>query len=268
MEDGIIFTENKSLSELFSNGFAQNVLSDDKKNFEKYVNLEHDDNENDMELTYFSNWNDGVMQTIFTFPKDFGNDIMNSYFKNNNVYTRLRNGAYPPVKGKPGDSAFDLRAHFFPDLKENQQLFEKTIQYYPKSRFVQDQKTGQISVIIPPGGTCIIPTGLAFGMPKGYGSKLLTKSSSASKLGMSVKGGVIDPNYTGEIFVIIKNEKIPHPDDYTVGFLEIKEGDKICQVEFALNHQDILYEIPYSIYYDNYISKSVRKDGKFGSTGN
>ena len=50
----------------------------------------------------------------------------------------------------------------------------------------------------------LIPTGLHIALPKGYGAFIMERGS-ITKTPLKVRAGVIDPGYTGEIFVNIVN---------------------------------------------------------------
>ena len=88
-----------------------------------------------------------------------------------------------------------------------------------------------------------VPTGLYMRMPEGYWGKIEGRSSLALK-GVQVLGGVIDPDYEGEIKVILMS----------VGNYSIKRGDKVAQMVF----------LPFTVFDD---AEGVRGDGGFGSTG-
>jgi dUTP pyrophosphatase len=67
-----------------------------------------------------------------------------------------------------------------------------------------------------------VGTGIAVGLPDGVYARVAPRSGLAAKHCIDVGAGVIDPDYTGEIKVIMFN----HGDvDYT-----IKQGDKIAQM--------------------------------------
>ena len=51
--------------------------------------------------------------------------------------------------------------------------------------------------------TGIVPTGLAFKIPKGLYGRLAAKSQQARQYSLLVLGDVIDPGYTREVFVLI-----------------------------------------------------------------
>ena len=77
---------------------------------------------------------------------------------------------------------------------------------------------------ILPGVPMIIPTGLAFGIPKGYYGQIKPRSSLALA-GLTTDGGVIDTDYTGEVMVILINRNKSLP-------ITIEEGDRYAQILF------------------------------------
>ena len=65
----------------------------------------------------------------------------------------------------------------------------------------------ETEIIIEPGNTAIIPTGLALSIPKGYEIQIRPRSGLAAKQKISVLNtpGTIDADYRGEIKVILIN---------------------------------------------------------------
>ena len=59
------------------------------------------------------------------------------------------------------------------------------------------------SYIVRAGTTGIIPTGLAFDIPKGLYGRLAAKSQQAYQYSLLVLGGVIDSGYTQEVYAIL-----------------------------------------------------------------
>lgn len=101
-----------------------------------------------------------------------------------------------------------------------------------------------VQITLEPFTPTCIPTGIYMSMPKGYWGKIENRSSMSLK-GVQVLGGVIDPDYTGEIKVILMSIKKYH----------VKRGDKIAQMVF----------LPFTVFDDQ--TDNVRGDGGFGSTG-
>lgn len=91
---------------------------------------------------------------------------------------------------------------------------------------------------------------LKLALPPWLWVQILDRSSMGKK-GLTVFGGVIDPDYQGEISVMIYNTNYV---DY-----EIKKGDRIAQMIFH-------YAITPSMV-DHEITYKVRNEGGFGSTG-
>ena len=79
-----------------------------------------------------------------------------------------------------------------------------------------------VDYIIPPHSQFLIPTQIKLQIPLGYYGKLASKSSLAMLHQLHVGAGVIDPDYTGEIMVLMINAA---PRVYS-----IKKGDPIAQL--------------------------------------
>ena len=62
------------------------------------------------------------------------------------------------------------------------------------------------NIHIPARKQVLVETGLAIGLPKGTYARIAPHSRLASKKRISVGGGVIDADYTGEVKVILINQ--------------------------------------------------------------
>ena len=94
-------------------------------------------------------------------------------------------------------------------------------------------------VVIRPGESVFIPTGLAMELPKGYAGLIYARSGLACKQGLAPanKVGVIDSDYRGEFIVVLHNhgpeaQKVDHGERiaqlvvtpvFTPGFVEVEE---------------------------------------------
>ena len=76
--------------------------------------------------------------------------------------------------------------------------------------------------IIPPHSQFLLPTQIKLQIPLGYYGRLASKLSLAVLHQLHVGAGVIDPDYTGEIMVLMINAA---PRVYS-----IKKGDPIAQL--------------------------------------
>lgn len=109
-------------------------------------------------------------------------------------------------------------------------------------------------VTLEPGAIELVPTGLAFEIPKGYEVQLRPRSGLALKYGITLPNspGTIDSDYRGEIKVIMMNlGKEP---------FVINHGERIAQMVVA-KHETAEFEQV------NDLSESTRGSGGFGSTG-
>lgn len=60
-------------------------------------------------------------------------------------------------------------------------------------------------VIIEPGETALVPTGLAFEIPPGYEMQIRPRSGITLKTHLRVQLGTVDSGYAGEVGVIVDN---------------------------------------------------------------
>ena len=108
---------------------------------------------------------------------------------------------------------------------------------------------------IPPLNRKLIRTGIAIQFPENVGGILKDRSGVASKLGLFVKAGVIDPNYRGEIMVLMYNS--------TNKPVNIGVGARIAQMilipTFSV-YNSILYEV-------DELDETDRGTAGLGSTG-
>jgi len=100
----------------------------------------------------------------------------------------------------------------------------------------------------------LIKTGIQIGLPKGTYGRIAPRSGLALNHGINVGAGVIDPDYTGEIGVILFNHN-------TSDFI-IKRGDRIAQLICEKIVTPILREV-----IDLPCIQTERGDKGFGSSG-
>lgn len=109
-------------------------------------------------------------------------------------------------------------------------------------------------LLIAPGETVLVHTGLAMEIPDGFVGLIYARSGLASKRGLAPanKVGVIDADYRGEIMVALHNHSLTAQT--------IANGERIAQM--------VISQVPV-IEYDEVteLSDTIRGDGGFGSTG-
>ena len=110
------------------------------------------------------------------------------------------------------------------------------------------------AVVIEPGETQFISTGLAMEIPEGCVGLIYARSGLACKKGLAPanKVGVIDSDYRGEIIVALHNHSKQE--------LLVRSGDRIAQMVITPSYYGDFDEAAE-------LEESVRSDGGFGSTG-
>jgi len=131
---------------------------------------------------------------------------------------------------------------------------DATIPFYANSDDAGLDLFSTTEAEIEPNETCLIKTGIAIELPKGYEAQIRPRSGLALKNSITVLNtpGTIDSGYRGEIGVIIIN----HGKNPFV----VKKKMKIAQM--VINQ----YIKASFIQVDN-LSETKRSDGGFGSTG-
>jgi len=107
---------------------------------------------------------------------------------------------------------------------------------------------------IQPGGTAMLPTGLAFEIPEGCVGLIFARSSLGTKRGLAPanKVGVIDSDYRGEVKVCLHN----HSSQPQV----IEPEERVAQMV-------IVPFLPAQYEEAEELSDTARGEGGFGSTG-
>jgi len=137
-------------------------------------------------------------------------------------------------------------------------------------------------IIIEPGETKLIPTGLAFELPPGYEIQVRPRSGITLKTKLRVQFGTVDSAYRGEVGVIVDN--IGHPNVDALWFAKqidgkrcrvdtltdgkmvqhgsyiIRKGDRIGQAIIKPVEQAFFREV-------DELSETARGQGGFGSSG-
>ena len=107
---------------------------------------------------------------------------------------------------------------------------------------------------IAPGEIALVPTGLVMELPEGLECQVRPRSGLALKHGLTLPNspGTIDPDYRGELGVIVQN----------LGreVVRLARGDRIAQLVFARFETPAVEESPD-------LTSTSRATGGFGSTG-
>lgn len=156
-------------------------------------------------------------------------------------YYCLPHCVHRPVRANPSDAGLDLC-------------------FNPSQDSLPFVGVADTEVVVEPGQSVILPTGLKFGIPHGYMLQIMNRSGNAAKKQLVVGACVVDSGYDGEVFVNLHNIG----NEPRV----VSSGDKIAQgvvvpvvpVRFLETNRDNLYDW-------SPITISNRGDGALGSTG-
>ena len=77
--------------------------------------------------------------------------------------------------------------------------------------------------VIMPGRRVVVSTGISVGLPPGTYGRIAPRSGLAVKHGLDTLAGVVDPDYTGEIKVVLQNLDSVQP-------VIIRPGYRIAQL--------------------------------------
>jgi dUTP pyrophosphatase len=112
------------------------------------------------------------------------------------------------------------------------------------------------SYVIMPGRRVVVSTGITVQLPPGTYGRIAPRSGLAVKHGLDTLAGVIDPDYTGEVKVVLQNLDAVQP-------FVIRPGYRIAQLILENYTIADVYEIPTE--HTNLVTE--RGAGGFGSTG-
>ena len=109
--------------------------------------------------------------------------------------------------------------------------------------------------LAPAGGRALVPTGLAVAIPSGYAGFVLPRSGLALKHGITCLNtpGLIDPQYRGELKVLLVNTDPEQP-------FTVERGDRIAQLVIQAVEQVDWKEV-------DVLDTTARDTFGFGSTG-
>jgi dUTP pyrophosphatase len=134
----------------------------------------------------------------------------------------LHPDARPPARTRSGDAGYDLRS-------------------------VE-------AVTLPPGGRHAVATGLAVALPPGVAGLVTPRSGLAAQHGITCLNapGLVDPNYRGEIRVILHNagEEPFH----------VEPGDRVAQLLLVPYHSPVMRVV-------DALPETERGEAGFGSSG-
>lgn len=134
-------------------------------------------------------------------------------------------------------------------------------------------------VVIAPGESAKVPTGLAFGLPEGYELQVRPRSgiSAKTKLRLSNAPGTVDAGYRGEVFILVDN--IRHPSGQK-GNVCLDASEKEATIDREVDRhsyvirkgdriaQGVIAQVPQALFeLVDELDETERGTGGFGSSG-
>lgn len=107
------------------------------------------------------------------------------------------------------------------------------------------------AVVVPARGRALVPTAIALGLPQDCEAQIRPRSGLALHEGIQAHFGTIDPDYRGEIMVLLQSDR---DSDYAV-----KVGERVAQL--------VLAPIVRAAFREGELDDTVRGQGGFGHTG-
>ena len=109
-------------------------------------------------------------------------------------------------------------------------------------------------VVLNPGKTILVPTGIFLEIPEGYEAQIRPRSGLALKHGITLLNspGTIDSDYRGEIKIIMTN--------FGEENFKIENGMRIGQIVFARVFKGNFIKV-------NTLNETERNEGGFGHSG-
>jgi len=177
--------------------------------------------------------------------------------------TRIRNVKLP-TRATPGSAGIDLYVPFDLTRVDMNKMIDmnKTnvrVDVSPTNGYVT-------SVIIGPGESCTIPTGLKVCVPDGYMLKIENKSSIAMLKHLQVGACVVDSDYQGEILIHFHNVSNDTYGQNGRKAALLEPGMKMCQAVLVPVETPEIVEVE-TVTELFKGKKSERNEGGFGSTG-
>ena len=187
--------------------------------------------------------------------------FIQTFNDNHNLnYIRMNPFAKTPTRSTPGSAGYDMYVCMEADpelLKSPFSSMEmKQISIFDGSPYLQ--KDGYIKcsdgIILMPGKTVKIHTGIKMEIPKGYCGLLMNRSSLAnnSRLTLCDNVGLIDSDYRGEITLKL------HNGSDSIRF--IMNNERVCQMVF-IKYGELNFDVAIRL------SETSRGEGGYGSTG-
>lgn len=167
-------------------------------------------------------------------------------------FRRLTSSATAPKRATPDAAGLDICADL-EDLSGAPRKIKGRADSITETHMEELFGEMRPAVIIKPQHRLLVPTGLAFQFGPGLYGRVAPRSGHALKHGLDTLAGVIDRDYSGELFALLYNTD---PIDHMI----IHHGMRICQLVVEVISLDEPHEV-------SGFADTMRGADGFGSTG-
>lgn len=168
-------------------------------------------------------------------------------------FYKLKEDVILPEKATKSSACFDVRTYF----GSGRRFFKVYDKYNKEQAYMAFQLSDgeAVHTILNPGDRALIPTGLVLDIPEGHSVRVHPRSGTSLKLGLGLTNseGVIDEDYTKELFISVIN--------FSESQVTINHGERIAQIELVKTLEYSLEETLQEI------TEKTNRVGGFGSTG-
>lgn len=170
-----------------------------------------------------------------------------------------RDGFQQPLYATADSSCFDLRAYMVLGTKVNgYSAANSKISRPARNMPITRGKASEPGIYINSGDRMLIPTGIIFDIPAGYGVRLHPRSGTAYKSGLVLANqeAVIDSDYVLETFILITNTSDQRQF--------VQHGERIAQGELVKTYTRTDLKM---VILDTAPGQKTDRIGGLGSTG-
>jgi dUTP pyrophosphatase len=100
--------------------------------------------------------------------------------------------------------------------------------------------------VVLPGRRVVVSTGISINLPPGTYGRIAPRSGLAVKHGLDTLAGVVDPDYTGEVKVVLQNLDFSQPfvirPGYRIAQLILEKFEVVDVVELASENTQLVTE--------------------------
>ena len=194
----------------------------------------------------------GSNKLVYVIDDTSGKERVTSHVNYDEAFTSVKASKHPPM------ATALQQAGYVPDKEDICRVKVKMLHplAQPPQKATEEAAAFDVysttAVSIKPGKQCLINTGVALEIPKGYHGELRIRSGLAAKHQARVEAGIIDSDYHGEVMIIMSNNSSDE--------LKLSQKERVAQL-LIVQDPTVTLNVAHDL------GSTSRNTGKFGSTG-